>query len=92
MRSIFGLAAGDDAQLLFGRGRCLWKFDRHCPEAIPRVYWLPVRFKPELQRGTAGLPAGLPGLGSLAGIALPACGQNNERERGRRSGIDRGTP
>ncbi len=67
------LAAGDDAQLLFGPE--LMEISPGFPEEIPRAYWLPVRLKPELQRGTAGLPVGLPSPGSLAGIGLPAFGK-----------------
>ncbi len=50
-----GLGAGDAAQVQVG-GAC---------------HELPVQIKPELQRGVAGLPAGLAGL---AGLALPASG------------------
>ncbi|SEK84737.1 NADH-quinone oxidoreductase subunit NuoG [Nitrosovibrio tenuis] len=67
------LAAGDDAQLLFGPE--LMEISPGFPEEIPRAYWLPVRLKPELQRGTAGLPVGLPSPGGLAGIGLPAFGK-----------------
>ena len=61
-----GLAAGDSAQLQLSRKR---RGD----------YRLPVQLKPELQRGVAGLPAGLPGL---TGITLPAWARVVKREEG----------
>ena len=51
--------------------------------ATAEIYRLPVRFKPELLHGTAGLLAGLPGLGVLAGIALPAWGELKKAEKGK---------
>jgi NADH-quinone oxidoreductase subunit G len=39
------------------------------------IFRLPLRFKPELLHGTAGLPVGLTGMGNLAGVALPAWGE-----------------
>ncbi|HTJ54731.1 MAG TPA: molybdopterin-dependent oxidoreductase, partial [Nitrosospira sp.] len=47
------------------------------PAADPaaEAYRLPLRFKPELLHGTAGLPVGLAGMGNLAGVALPAWGE-----------------
>mgnify|MGYP001557386501 FL=1 len=61
-----GLAAGNSAQLQLDRkGRA--------------DYRLPVQLKVELQRGVAGLPAGLPGL---TGIALPAWGKVARMEEG----------
>ena len=41
------------------------------------VYRLPVLPKPELPRGLAGLPAGLPGL---AGMTLPAWSKSSKRQ------------
>jgi NADH-quinone oxidoreductase subunit G len=68
-----GLAAGDESrlQLLRATGRT--------------GYSLPVQLKSELQRGVAGLPAGLPGL---AGIILPAWG----KVTGLGMGIGQGAP
>ena len=54
-----GLAAGDDSQLQLQRNP-------------GQKYRLPVRLEPGLQRGSAGLPVGLP---VLAGIAVPAWGK-----------------
>lgn len=51
-----GYGAGDDAQLHLER----------------TTYWLPVQLRPDLPRGVAGLPAGLP---NLEGIMLPAWGE-----------------
>ena len=50
---------------------------RLIPQLIPgaEVYRLPLRFKPELLHGTAGLPVGLASMGNLAGVALPAWGE-----------------
>lgn len=51
-----GWNAGDDAELHLGR----------------TTYRLPVQLRPDLRRGMAGLPAGLPGL---EGMVLPAWGE-----------------
>ena len=82
--SDLGLAAGDEVQL-----RLTQRTDAPAdgltgtePMATAEIYRLPVRFKPELLHGTAGLPAGLPGLGVLAGIALPAWGELKKAEKG----------
>jgi NADH-quinone oxidoreductase subunit G len=65
-----GLAAGNSAQLQLNRkGRA--------------DYRLPVQLKAELQRGVAGLPAGLPGL---TGITLPAWGKVTKMEEGTKIG------
>lgn len=65
-----GLAAGNSAQLQLNRkGR--------------RDYRLPVQLKAELQRGVAGLPAGLSGL---TGITLPAWGRVTKMEEGTKIG------
>ncbi len=55
-----GYGAGDDAPLHLDR----------------TTYWLPVQLRPDLPRGVAGLPAGLP---SLEGIMLPCWGQIEKR-------------
>lgn len=62
-----GLTAGEDSQLQlhWNRGRT--------------DYSLPVKLKPELQRGVAGLPIGLPGL---VGTTLPAWGRVTKMEKG----------
>jgi NADH-quinone oxidoreductase subunit G len=81
------LGAGDDAQLSFGPE--LSEISSDFSREIPKVYWLPVRLMPEIQPGTAGLPVGLPTLGALAGIGLPAFGKirrarkENRTEEGR---------
>ncbi|MDE2366012.1 MAG: NADH-quinone oxidoreductase subunit G, partial [Betaproteobacteria bacterium] len=79
-----GLAAGDDAQLLFGPqpAEIPPGFPATVPADIPKVYWLPVRLRPALQRGTAGLPVGLPGLGGLMGKALPMWVKVTKIEKG----------
>ena len=65
-----GLVAGNSAQLQLNRkGRA--------------DHRLPVRLKAELQRGVAGLPAGLPGL---TGITLPAWGKVTKMEEGTKIG------
>jgi NADH-quinone oxidoreductase subunit G len=82
--SDLGLSAGDEVQLRL-RQRTDAPADGLTgtePTATAENYRLPVRFKPELLHGTAGLPAGLPGLGVLAGIALPAWGELKKAEKG----------
>ena len=57
MRRDLGLAAGDEVQLRLRRRNSADGLTPCNPE--PK-YRLPVRFKPELLHGTAGLPVGLP--------------------------------
>ncbi|SFN35288.1 NADH-quinone oxidoreductase subunit G [Nitrosospira briensis] len=66
-----GLAAGNESRLQLLRA------------TDGTGYSLPVQLKPELQRGVAGLPAGLPGL---AGIILPAWGKVTRLEIGMKQG------
>ena len=75
--SDLGLTAGDEVQLRLRPSRISRQMAQLMPWLNPaaEVYRLPLRFKPELLHGTAGLPVGLPGMGNLAGIALPAWGE-----------------
>jgi NADH-quinone oxidoreductase subunit G len=52
-------------------------------ETATEIFRLPLRFKPELLHGTAGLPVGLRGMGNLAGAALPAWGELKKVEKGK---------
>lgn len=79
--SDLGLTAGDEVQLRL-RPQPDIAADGSTdaapnPAADPgaEVYRLPLRFKPELLHGTAGLPVGLASMGNLAGVALPAWGE-----------------
>jgi NADH-quinone oxidoreductase subunit G len=78
-----GLTAGDDAWLLLPQPPEISPLDFpvNAAAGFPKVYSLPVQLRPELQRGVAGLPVGLPGLGGLAGIALPAWGRVTRAEK-----------
>jgi NADH-quinone oxidoreductase subunit G len=69
-----GLAPGDSAsvQLIDKPGKML-------------ATQLPVKIKPELPEGTAGLPVGLPALGDLFGAELPAWARVTKAQTG--SGI-----
>jgi NADH-quinone oxidoreductase subunit G len=72
-----GLTAGDEVQLRLKPQPDIAagsSTDSAADSAV-EVYRLPVRFKPELLQGTAGLPVGLASMGNLAGAALPAWGE-----------------
>jgi NADH-quinone oxidoreductase subunit G len=84
-----GLAAGDEVQLRFTARPDITIADSSTG-ATAEVYRLPVRIKPELLQGTAGLPVGLPGLGVLAGIALPAWGELKKAEKGEKGKAEKG--
>jgi NADH-quinone oxidoreductase subunit G len=75
--SDLGLAAGDEVQLRL-RAQANVTTDRSANAAATtaaEIFRLPLRLKPELLHGTAGLPVGLTGIGNLAGVALPAWGE-----------------
>ncbi|ABB74321.1 NADH dehydrogenase subunit G [Nitrosospira multiformis ATCC 25196] len=72
------LAAGDEVQLrLKAQGDAQVDVTREdsANTAATEIFRLPLRFKPELLPGTAGLPVGLTGMGHLAGVVLPAWGE-----------------
>ncbi len=75
--SDLGLTAGDEVQLRLRPQPDIAADGSIDAVANPEaeVYRLPLRFKPELLHGTAGLPVGLAGMGNLAGVALPAWGE-----------------
>jgi NADH-quinone oxidoreductase subunit G len=82
--SNLGLTAGDEVQLRLraqADAQVDAKADRSAnaatttAETTSETFRLPLRFKPELLHGTAGLPVGLTGMGNLAGAALPAWGE-----------------
>jgi NADH-quinone oxidoreductase subunit G len=72
--SDLGLTAGDEVQLRLRPQPDIAADGSIDAVANPEaeVYRLPLRFKPELLHGTAGLPVGLARMGNLAGVALPA--------------------
>lgn len=78
--SNLGLNDGDEVQLRL-RAQADAQVDVKADDSAnttattAEIFRLPLRFKPELLQGTAGLPAGLTGMGNLAGVALPAWGE-----------------
>jgi NADH-quinone oxidoreductase subunit G len=88
--SDLGLAAGDEVQLRL-RAQADAQGDVKADgsanatattaETATEIFRLPLRFKPELLHGTAGLPVGLTGMGNFAGAALPAWGELKKVEK-----------
>jgi NADH-quinone oxidoreductase subunit G len=74
--SDLGLSAGDEVQLrLRAQVDVTTDGSGNAGTAAAEIFRLPLRFKPELLHGTAGLPVGLTGMGNLAGVGLPAWGE-----------------
>lgn len=83
--SDLGLTAGDEVQLRL-RAQADVTTDGPANAAATtaaEIFRLPLRFKPELLHGTAGLPVGFAGMGNLAGAALPAWGELKKVEKGK---------
>ena len=83
--SDLGLTAGDEVQLRLRAQADVTADGSTNAAAITAVeiFQLPVRFKPELLHGTAGLPVGLPGMGNLAGVSVAGMGRAKESVEGK---------